>query len=99
MQHYTTPGTGRRRRDTDAPVRPPEPPVIAAGAELAPAVFEFRGCRVEVRLRQPGWQARSDQVAALVDGEWRIVTPRWLAQYMASKLPRQATRRQRDEML
>lgn len=101
MRHYTKPGTGRTRRpkDGDDPPRHPEPPVIPAGTELAPAVFEFRGSRVEVRLRQPGWQARSDQVAALIDGEWLIVTARWLAQYMARKLPRQATRRQRDEML
>lgn len=98
MQHYTKPGTRHKRRDADTLARLPEPPVIAAGAELAPAILEFRGSRVEVRLRQPGWQARSDQVAALVDGEWQIVTARVLALYMVSQLPRQATRRQMAEV-
>lgn len=99
MRHYTKPGTGRTRRpkDSDDPPRPPGPPVIPAGTELAPAVFEFRGSRVKVRLRQPGWQARSDQVAALIDGEWCIVTARALASHMAGMLPRQATRRQMAE--
>ncbi len=98
MWHYTKPGTHHSRHDSDALVRPPEPPIIAAEAELAPAVLEFRGQRVEVRLRQPSWQARSDQVAALIDGEWLIVTALWLATYMAKQLPRQATRRQIAEM-
>lgn len=98
MQHYTKAGTGRVKEAREGAPRPPWPPVIAAGAELAPAVLEFRGSRVEVRLRQPGWQARSDQVAALVDGEWRIVTARVLALYMVSQLPRQATRRQMAEV-
>lgn len=98
MRHYSKPGTRHKRPNADAPVRPPEPPIIAAEAELAPAALEFRGSRVEIRLRQPGWQARSDQVAALIDGEWLIVTARWLAVHMSAQLPRQTTRRQRAEL-
>ena len=99
MRHYTKPGTRHKRPHSEVPVRPPEPPVIAAGTELDCAAFEYRGSRVEVRLRQPGRQARSDQVAALIDGEWLTVTARWLAAYMAKQLPRQATRKQIAEMV
>ena len=101
MQHYTKAGTGRSQReryvDPDVPERPPEPPAIPAGDYLPPAALEFAGQRVEVQLRQPPWNARSDQVAALIDGEWLIVTARWLAKHMAEQLPRMMTRKQRAE--
>ena len=102
MRHYTKSGTGRVRRYepdySDRPIREPAPPVIPAGASLAPAVFTYRGLSVTVPLRQPGWRARSDQVAALIDGEWCIVTARWLALHMAGKLPRSLSRKRLAEL-
>ena len=79
-------------------MREPEPPVIPAGASLDPAVFTYRGQSVTVPLRQPGWQARSDHVAALIDGEWQIITARSLLLHMAGKIHRPLSRKRMAEL-
>lgn len=72
--------------------------MIPAGTYLDPAVFTYRGQTVTVLLRQPGWQARSDQVAALLDGEWKVITARALALRMAGQLHPIMTKKRMAEL-
>ena len=69
---------GPRRAKTwdglpDFDAAPPLPPTYRAGDALPDAELAMFGQRVSIQCRQPGWKARSDQVLALIDGEWRLV--------------------------
>ena len=102
MKRFTKCGPGRqrgpRRAKTpdglpDFSVPPSMPPVYRAGDDLPDAELAMFGQRVAIRCKQPGWQARSDQVAALIEGEWRLVGRRALADALVAMIAKTTNKR------
>lgn len=94
---------GSRRGRTipeDGMPRPESPAEPRAGAPAGRALVELYGQQFQVEFRVPGdhdgRRARSDQLAALIEGEWHRMSLRAALLELDRMAPRMATRRERE---
>lgn len=110
MQHYKRPGQ-RRRRVSKAPdgwpedLPPPrvdEPPDPSPGTDVGDITLRWYGQTYMIPLKVPGTvngrrnRPRSDQIAALIGGEWLVMSLRAALLEMDNLASRVMTRKERQ---
>lgn len=103
MRHHRYPVRhglrGGRNAPEDGMPRPEAPADPKPGAYAGRIIAELYGKRFEVELRVPGDEgqrrARSDHLAAEIDGEWRRVSLRAALLELDRMVPRVMSRKER----
>lgn len=89
-----------RTMPEDGMPRPEAPAEPRAGAPAGRALVELHGLQFQVEFRVPGdhdgRRARSDQLAVLIEGEWRRMSLRAALMELERMVPRVMSRRERS---
>lgn len=103
MKHYARSRRSKAPPDWPDDLPPPrvdEPPDPKPGDEIGHIELNWYGTLHKIPLRVPGdsgaRRARSDQVAALIDGQWFRLSLRAAALELAASAPRVLPRRYRQ---